>query len=283
MRIVLLMLFTITAFAQKPKVYFFEDSVMVGKEIKMALSYRHSSKSDILFPDSSFDFSPFQFVSYELFETKTEQGKSRDSVVYTLVTYALDSVLYLQPYIKNLASGVKVYSDSASVFLKSSISGTAQKRVRETVPLYVVKKDVNLPKLTYYLLGMLVFGFLLFVFFGDWVKIKYSLWKFDRRHKRFLVEFKKRSGRPKLLNNNERAVQEWKIYMEALEGVPVSTMSTSELGKLYPDPRLEYALKMFDSAIFGGVISEELPVAYQIMEDFAVRRYRYLRRSSGRK
>lgn len=283
MRIVLFMLLTFSAWAQKPKVYFFEDSVMVGKEIKMALSYRHSSKSDVIFPDSSYDFSPFQFVTYALFETRTVEGKSVDSVVYTLVTYALDSVLYFQPYIKNLASGEKVYADTASVLLKSSIAGQAKKRVRETVPLFVVKKDVNLPKLTYYLLGMVVCAFLLFAFFGDWVKEKYSIWKFDRRHRRFLGEFKKRATRPKLLNNNERAVQEWKIYMEALEGEPVSTMSTSELGKLYADARLEYALKMFDSAIFGGVISEDLPVAYQIMEEFAVRRYRYLRRSGGRK
>ncbi len=156
MRGVVLLFLTFSAWAQKPKVYFFEDSVMVGKEIKMALSYRHSSKSDIIFPDSSYDFTPFQFVRYELFETRTEEGKSLDSVVYTLVTYALDSVLYIQPNIKNLASGEKVYADSASVILKSSISGNAKKRVRETVPLFVVKKDVNLPKLTYYLLGFLV-------------------------------------------------------------------------------------------------------------------------------
>ena len=67
--------------------------------------------------------------------------------------------------------------------------------------------------------------------------------------------------------------------MEVLEREPISTMSTSELGKLYENKRLESALKMFDSAIFGGVISDEMPFAYRILQDFAVKRYRGVRKT----
>ncbi|MFS0491942.1 hypothetical protein [Leadbetterella byssophila] len=278
-RFLLIFLSCIPAFAQKPQAHFLEDSVMVGKEIKLAMSYTHSSKSDVVFPDSSYDFTPFKFVSYELFETKTIDGKSLDSVVYTLVTYELDSVLYFQPSIKYLISREKVYADSAKVYLKSSIKGTP--RIKETVPLFVVKKDLNLPKITYYLIGLFLIIFVIVAFFGDWFKQKYRLFILERKHKRFLNDFKKRALRPKLLNNNERAVQEWKMYMEELEQEPISTMSTSELGKLYQNLPLEQALKTFDSAIFGGVISEELPMAYNVMQNFAVRRYRQIRRSGA--
>lgn len=274
-------LWTFVASAQKPKAVFFEDSVTVGKEVRMAMSYLHSSKSDLVFPDSSFDFSPFRYVSSELFETRTVDGKSLDSVIYTLVTYALDSVLFVQPYIKNLHTGEMIYADSARVHLKFSITDENIRRpeVKETVNVFRVRKEVNLPKITYYVLGFVVLVFLISAFFGEWIRKKYRLWKFDRSHQRFITDFKKMALSPRDLINNERALKEWKVYLEGLENEPVSTMSTSELGKLYKNERLESALKMFDSAIFGGVVSEEMPFAYRILQDFAVKRYRQARKT----
>lgn len=274
-------LWTLTVAAQKPKAVFFEDSVIVGKEIRMAMSYLHSSKSDLVFPDSSFDFSPFRYVSSELFETRTVEGKSLDSVIYTLVTYNLDSVLFVRPYIKNLHTGEMIYADTARVHLKFSITGEniRQPEVKETVNVFRVRKEVNLPKITYYVLGFILLVFLVSAFFGEWIRNKYRLWKFDRDHQRFITDFRKMALSPRDLGNNERALKEWKIYLEELEKEPVSTMSTSELGKLYENERLESALKMFDSAIFGGVVSEEMPLAYRILQDFAVKRYRQSRKT----
>ncbi len=277
-------LWTITATGQKPEAVFFEDSVTIGKEIRMAMSYLHSGKSDIVFPDSSFDFSPFRYVSSELFGTRTVKGKSLDSVIYTLVTYQLDSVLSVQPYIKNLQTGEMIYADSARVHLKFSITAENIRRpeVKETVNVFHVRKELNLPKITYYVLGFLVLGFLVSAFFGEWIRKKYYLWKFDRNHQRFLADFRKMALTPGSIGNIERALKEWKVYLEELENEPVSTMSTSELGKLYENERLESALKMFDSAIFGGVISEEMPLAYRILQDFSVKRYRQIRKEGAR-
>ncbi|WP_367913800.1 hypothetical protein [Leadbetterella sp. DM7] len=280
-RILLFCMWSLSVAAQKPRAVFFEDSVTVGKETRMAMSYLHSSKSDIVFPDSSFDFSPFRYVSSELYETRTVEGKSLDSVIYTLVTYDLDSVLFVKPYIRNLRTGETIYADPAKVYLKFSITGEniREPRVKETVNVFRVRKEVNLPKITYYVLGFLALGFLVIAFFGDWLRKKYRLWKFDRTHQRFLSDFRKMAMSPKSLGNNERALKEWKIYLEELENEPVSTMSTSELGKLYENERLESALKMFDSAIFGGVISEDMPLAYRVLQDFSVKRYRQIRKT----
>lgn len=132
------------------------------------------------------------------------------------------------------------------------------------------------------MLGFLVLGFLVSAFFGEWIRKKYYLWKFDRNHQRFLADFRKMALTPGSIGNIERALKEWKVYLEELENEPVSTMSTSELGKLYENERLESALKMFDSAIFGGVISEEMPLAYRILQDFSVKRYRQIRKEGAR-
>lgn len=281
MRALILLLCTLTVAAQKPKAVFFEDSVVVGKEVKMAMSYLHSGKSDIIFPDSSFDFSPFRYVSSELFGTRTHDGKSLDSVIYTLVTYELDSVLFVQPYIKNLQSGETIRADTAQVYLKFSITAENVKNpeVKETVNVFRVRKEINLPKISYYILGGLVLVFLVTAFFGDWIRKKYRLWKFDRTHQHFMTDFRKMALQPRNMANNERALKEWKVYLEELEKEPVSTMSTSELGKMYRNERLESALKMFDSAIFGGVINDEMPFAYRILQDFALKRYRQVRKA----
>ncbi|MCD8539750.1 MAG: hypothetical protein LRY55_08260, partial [Leadbetterella sp.] len=122
-------------------------------------------------------------------------------------------------------------------------------------------------------------AFLVIAFFGEWIRKKYRLWKFDRNHQRFLTDFRKMALLPRNIANNEKALKEWKAYLEELENEPVSTMSTSELGRLYENERLESALKMFDSAIFGGMISEQMPAAYRVLQDFAVKRYRQVRRT----
>lgn len=281
MRTLIFCLCSIAVMGQKPKAVFFEDSVIVGKEVRMAMSYLHSGKSDIVFPDSSFDFSPFRYVSSELFGTRTQEGKSLDSVIYTLVTYELDSVLFVQPYIKNLQSGETIYADTAQVYLKFSITGenVQNPEVKETVNVFRVRKEINLPKISYYILGGLVLVFLVSAFFGDWIRKKYRLWKFDRQHQHFMTDFRKMALLPRNIGNNERALKEWKVYLEELESEPVSTMSTSELGKMYENERLESALKMFDSAIFGGVISDQMPFAYRILQDFALQRYRQIRKA----
>ncbi|MCD8540057.1 MAG: hypothetical protein LRY55_10035 [Leadbetterella sp.] len=140
---------SITVAAQKPRAAFFEDSVIVGKEIRMAMSYLHSGKSDIVFPDSSFDFSPFRYVSSELFETSIKDGKSLDSVIYTLVTYDLDSVLFVQPYIKNLQTGETIPADSARVHLKFSITeeDVSRPAVRESTPPLIPSTYARWPDL----------------------------------------------------------------------------------------------------------------------------------------
>lgn len=269
--------------AQKPRAGFFADSVLVGKEIKLYVSFHHSSKSDIVFPDSTFDFSPFKYISTEYFETQTINGKSLDSVIYTLVSYELKPVLAIQPFIKNLNSGEKIFADSAKVILSSQITeaNLLNPAPEKTMEFFTVKKELNIPKLTYYIMGLLLLGFVVIYFFGDWFGKRFKVWKLDQQHRRFIGEFRKMAQSPKESQNIQKAVTAWKTYIEHLNADPISTMSTSEIGVLYENERLESALKMFDSAIFGGVISDQIPFAYHILQDFSIKKYRDVRKSTS--
>jgi hypothetical protein len=59
---------------------------------------------------------------------------------------------------------------------------------------------------------------------------------------------------------------------------PYSTMTTSEISKTLENERLEDALKEFDLAIYGGVLSDQIPFAFNILFDFASDSYKKQRR-----
>ena len=279
-----LLLFTLFLFlslnltAQKPRAVFFSDSIEIGSEIKLSMTYLHSGSSDIVFPDSSYDFSPFQYVSTEYFETQTVNGKSLDSVIYTLVTFEWERDLSIAPFVKNLNSGQRIYADTATVLLKSLVNPFS-KNPLQTKDVYTVKKEFNVPKLTYFFLSFLIVGLFIFLLLGEWIKRKFYLWKYDQHYQSFVDGFKKKSQNPREIKNIQTALTDWKVYMEWLTKTPVSTMSTSEIEELYENERLESALKMFDTAIFGNVISDQIPFAFHILQDFALKKYRDERKS----
>src|SRR5258706_2727181 len=63
---------------------FTSDSTEIGKPVYFFLTARYPSTSTILFPDSTFAFSPFEWVSKKYSVTQTKEGISYDSVTYRL-------------------------------------------------------------------------------------------------------------------------------------------------------------------------------------------------------
>src|SRR5215831_2013772 len=82
-------LFFSAAHAQEIKVHgkFNGDSVKIGKPIEFYLSAHYPENLNILFPDSTFSFAPFELQKKIYFPTQTKNGISKDSVIYKLATY----------------------------------------------------------------------------------------------------------------------------------------------------------------------------------------------------
>jgi hypothetical protein len=85
------------SFAQRPKAFFNSDSLQIGKPLFFSLTYTHTSKTDLLFPDSTYNFKPFELIDINYFPTKTLNGKSLDSVVYELLKLTA-LILYRCPF-----------------------------------------------------------------------------------------------------------------------------------------------------------------------------------------
>ena len=79
-----------------PKGVFQTDSVEVGKPVYFSLSVRHSPESEIFFPDSTYDFSPFELVSQRTFVSNTDARGTLDSAVYHLISFDVSKVQKLR-------------------------------------------------------------------------------------------------------------------------------------------------------------------------------------------
>ena len=74
---------------------FFLDSLSVGDETGFFLSATYPSNINVIFPDSTFDYHPFEFNRKRYFATQTTNGKSYDSVIYYLSTFEVDRLQQL--------------------------------------------------------------------------------------------------------------------------------------------------------------------------------------------
>src|SRR5690348_12171602 len=69
------------------KAGFAADSTRVGENVFFYLTARYPKTQQIVFPDSSFAYSPFELLKKDYFPTRTNDSTSYDSAVYSLRTF----------------------------------------------------------------------------------------------------------------------------------------------------------------------------------------------------
>lgn len=98
--ILIYILLPITLFSQvQSKIAWLSDSIALGKPIPLSFMIRYPVGYSIIFPDSSKDFFPFELHSKKYFSTQIEGNYAKDSVIYYLSSFQIDSIQKLQlPY-----------------------------------------------------------------------------------------------------------------------------------------------------------------------------------------
>jgi len=76
----------------KPKGVFLVDSAKIGEQIPYSLSIRYPKQMEFLFPDSNYNFFPFEFNSKNFFITRTDSLVSVDSAIFYLSTFEVEPV-----------------------------------------------------------------------------------------------------------------------------------------------------------------------------------------------
>ncbi len=263
--------------AQKPIGKFMTDSVELGRPFNYALSYHHAPSAEVFFPDKNYNFYPFEIVNREFFPTLTINNNSLDSVIYTLVTFdiAKTQKLNLPIYLLSKRDCTAVFSLPDSVFLqemiKTSIDSLSLKTDTKQLPL---SQQLNYPQILGYLFGILGVLGLIYAFFGRFIRKEYRLFLFGRKHKDFVASYKKYTRATLDDRTIGKALVLWKKHLEWLEKRPYTSYTSKEIITRLPNERLEEALREVDSAIYGGILSTQMPFAMNVLLDKAIELYK---------
>lgn len=287
---ILLLMLINTGFSQEVAVkgHFNTDAVKLGQPILYHLTARYSPAQQVLFPDSTFSFAPFEFQKKTFFTTQTVNNISYDSVVYTLSTFEIDSLqwLALPVFVTQQKDCVIFYSQADTVFFKQLVAAVPDSLAINQLPLKTnttynpVNWLLNYPILLI-IGGVLILTLvLIWVFFGKKIKRYFTVKRLSQSHAAFLNRFEtsieklKTEFSPELA---ETAMTIWKKYMEDLSARPYTKYTSREIleverinlgGPLHSIDRMIYGriapdtfdsfgeLKAFSQNLFNQKIEE---------------------------
>lgn len=268
MRFIAFILFLLPtlAWSQDVKVRsrFLADSLKIGEKVPFAVTATYPRRINILFPDSTYSFNPYELEAKEYFATTTKDSLSYDSVVYYISSYEIDSIqVFRMPvYVLNANDCTTVFGAADSIFLKQLVDHVPDSVSAQELPLKTNTSYLNVgwlfnyPVAVYIIGGILIVAVITWIVFGKRIRRYYRLKKLTKDHNDFLHRFAEAMTQvqsdfssPKA----ETALVIWKRYMERLEQKPYTKYSSKEILRLLNDSNLSTALKSIDRMVYGGI------------------------------
>ncbi len=281
---VLLMIIGGVGFSQgiQVKGSFEGDTVKLGQPIQFYLTAKYPRTDQVLFPDSTFSFAPFEFQKKKFFTTKTENGISYDSVIYTLSTYEIDSLqrLALPVFQLQKKDCVAFYSETDTVFFKKLVATVPDSLAINQLPLKTNTAYSPVSWLLNYPLALIIGGSLIliagivWILFGKRIRKYFTVKQLTRSHTAFLNRFEqsveklKTSFTPELA---ELSVLIWKKYMEELSAKPYTKYTSREIREL-EESNLGQPLHSVDRMIYGRMAPDTFDSFHQL-EEFTKNRF----------
>lgn len=260
-----------------PEGGFLQKSMKVGEKIPYALYLKYPDDQTIVFPDSSYDFFPFELVDKQYSPTVSSEGFSFDSVVYYLQSFEIDSfqVLRLPIYVIEGGDSVTVYTQRDTIFLEP-ISVAATDPLQETAEYREVPLLFNYPYLiaAVIILALIIMAVLLI--FGKQIRQRIALYRLKKAHEKFIKQYDanilevEKSGTKV---SAEATFNFWKRYMERLERIPYTKLTTKELSSYHRSTELQNAMRNMDKNIYGRFKKEEAYHDLLNLKEFAQERY----------
>ncbi len=278
--IILSLLFSFQLKSQEIKVQggFIEDSLVIGQEINFWVTAIYPPNLELVFPDSNYTFTPFEFSSKAYFETELRNNLAFDSTVYTLQSFEIDPVQYLQ--LNTIIIGTDsttIQTPLDSIYLTELAPVvTDTTKLKTNLDFQAVNTQFNYPLLYYNLGGLIVLTVVLLLIFGKRIVKYLKVKKLTRDYKSFsqifsnyIHELKKEP----LPETAELALVSWKKYLEKLDSVRFSSLTTKEILLLDFTQELENPLKSIDRVVYGKRKQDNIYQDFQKIEDFSDERF----------
>lgn len=261
---------------------FVEDSVKIGEPVAFTLAARYPSHELVLFPDSLFDYAPFDFDSKKIFPTVTTGATSYDSAVYYLTTFEIDRVQTVKLPVFRVAGrdSTTYYSNADSVRIRQMVKtipdtvGIAALPLKSDTRYHPVNTLFNYPLVTIIAVGIVVLLIAVWIIFGKRIRRGFLMRRLRNSHERFIRAFNENLhevGRSPGSRATEVTLSVWKSYMEQMESMPFTKMTSRETMALEQDSKLGDSLRQVDRAIYGSGSGTTGPL--EQLRDYAVKKY----------
>jgi len=252
--------------AEKPNVKvtggFIEDSLYIGKPIRFYLTAHYPEALDIVFPDSAYDYKPFEYDSKRYVPTSTEDGISYDSVIYSISTFEIDRQQYLSlPVFQLLNKDTVTYRSAQDTILVTQLVNFKVDTIaidklpmRASTAYHDVPGQFNYPVFIAAMAALLVIIAVVWFVFGKKIRRHFRIRNMVAAHRKFQESYARELT---ALQNafssvsTEAALAHWKLYMEQLEARPYTKLTTREARNFFQDDRLIKNLQTIDGAIYG--------------------------------
>ena len=259
---------------------FLADSSKIGEPVLYSFRVRYPRNLNILLPDSTFNFAPFEFLAKTYFPTQSDSLYSTDSVVYTLASYELANIqqLRLPAYLVQGrdSSAVWTTADSLRVLEMIPVLTDSAAFVENTSYIPVEKEFNYLYALLGGLLTIGLFTALGFVFSAP-IKRQYKIYQLKRSFRKYEKEYKEALASYEAREGNirpENLLGIWKSYMEQLEKVPYTKLTTKEISSLQRNGTdLNRILRPIDRGIYGTMSDNRMAQSFQELHTVASHSY----------
>lgn len=276
-----LLIFSFSSRAQEIKVNggFIEDSLLIGQNINYWITASYPAQMEMVFPDSNYTFKPFEYSDKAYFPTILKEGLAFDSTVYTLQSFEIDPIQYLQlqAVILHQGDSIKFNTPSDSIYLKElapMVSDTTQ--LKTNLEYQSVNRQFNYPLLYYIIGAFIIASVVLLLIFGKRIIRYFKLKKLLKEHQRFSTRLNEYINQLKSDPNQivaEQALTIWKKYQQRLDKIDFNTLTTKEILALAFTGELKEPLKSIDRTVYGNRIQENIYQDFQQLENFSEDRY----------
>jgi hypothetical protein len=260
--------------------YFLEDSMRLGEEVEYSLLIKYPKNSEVIFPDSTFDYSPFEYYSKRFFPTRVDSLLAYDSVVYSIASFEVDALQYFQlpVFLLKGKDSIRIMPELDSIYLMELITQVPDSLVfKENIAFHDVPLAFNYP---YLMIGMGILLVLLiaaFFVFAKTIRKKIRLYRLRKEYEKFSLSFEKGINKVRKGNNValiEEVLLTWKKYMEKLEDKPFTKYTTREILNSGYDQLFKDVLRSIDKSIYGSLNEGEIQKDFESLEDITLERYK---------
>jgi len=255
--ILICILFTNKIYSQEIdyNIFFKEDSVKIGDTITLTSTLKYPINIEIIQPDSSYNFMPFEFIDKIVFESSSTNNLIFDSTLYFLQTFELDSIqsISLTSYIISRGDSLEILSNSDKITTISLVKEINSKTKTNT--LFEKINSIFNSKKFLTIIGVVIsIIVLIYLLFRKKINKYFKIKRIKSETDYFKNEFDDVLSNYQNTNDIkflENLLLKWKRFMEKLSKKPYSSSTTSEISIFNKNAKNIKTLREIDKCIYS--------------------------------